>query len=159
MAVYEPGLHVREAQEGDVEALARLILRFYRFNEEFDPAWAVAEDAEEQARRLAVEYAGGRGLTLVAVSDEEVVGYLHVEVRENPMLASKRLGVITELYVLPSHRGRGIASRLVEEAQRILASRGVEHVAAEFPTQNYVAEGFYKSRGFRPYTSLYLREV
>jgi len=131
--VYEPSTHVRRPVEGDEAALARLILRFYRFNEEFDPAWAVAGDAEEAAAALAREYVAGKGLTLVAVSDEEVVGYLHAEVRENPMLEARRIGVITELYVLPQHRGRGIASRLVEEAAAALAGEGVEHVAAGVP--------------------------
>ncbi len=159
MAVFEPGIHVRPPVEGDLETLAQLILRFYRFNEEFDPAWAVVGDAEEKAREVARRYIEGEGLTLVALVDDKVVGYLHAEIRENPMLATGRLGVITELYVHPQYRRRGLASRLVEEAARRLAERGVEHVAAEFPSKNYVAEAFYSKRGFRPYTSIYLREV
>ena len=157
--MYEPGIHVRPPSEGDAEDLARLILRYYRFNEEFDPAWSLAEDAGEQARRLAAEYIAGKGVTLVALCDSRVIGYVHAEVRENPMLESKRIGVITELYVHPECRGRGIATRLVEETSRALAAQGVERVAAEYPTANYVARRFYESRGFRPYTSLYLREV
>jgi len=157
--MYEPGVVVRPPRPGEEEALAGLILRFYMFNEEFDPAWAVTEDAEEAAREVAREYVAGKGYTLVAVSDGRIVGYLHLEVRENRMLAARRVGVITELYVHPSWRGRGVASLLVEEAQQLLDREGVPHIAAEFPTKNYVAERFYTKKRFRPYTSLYLREV
>jgi len=157
--VYEPGLVIRPPRPGDEEGLARLILRFYLFNEEFDPAWAVTEDAEKAALERARQYVEGEGYTLVAVSEGGIAGYLHLEVRENPMLAAKRIGVITELYVHPSWRGRGVASTLVEEAQQLLEKEGVPHIAAEFPTKNYVAERFYTKKKFRPYTSLYLREV
>ncbi len=157
--MYEPGLYVRPASEKDLERLARLIYRFYSFNEEFDPAWALDEDAEAIARELAGEYIGSDDLVLVAEYDNEVVGYIRIVVVENRILASKRLGVIKELYVLPPFRGRGIASRLIAEAQERLGDMGVKHISAEFPAANYVAERFYRALSFRPYLSMYLREV
>ena len=157
--MYEPGVIVRPPREGEEEALARLILRFYLFNEEFDPAWAITDKPEEAALERARAYIAGEGETLVAVVDGRIAGYLHLEVRENPMLAAKKIGVITELYVEPSMRGRGIATLLVDEAEKMLERKGVPHIAAEFPSKNYVAERFYTKKKFRPYTSIYLREV
>ncbi|MEB3774599.1 MAG: GNAT family N-acetyltransferase [Desulfurococcales archaeon] len=157
--MYEPGLSVRRASESDLESLSRLVYRFYSFNQEFDPAWALDADAENIAAELAKEYISGEDLVLVADYDNEVVGYIRIVVMENRILASKRLGVIKELYVLPPFRGRGIASRLIAEAQKRLEEAGVKHIAAEFPSANYVAEEFYKSLRFRPYMSMYLREV
>ncbi len=157
--MYEPGIHVRKPTENDMEQLAELINRFYLFNEEFDPAWAIVEKAEAEAKTLAKEYIEGKGITLVAVIDDKVVGYIHAEIRENRMLESKKLGVITEVYVHPQARRRGIASRLVEEIQVLLGERGVKHVAAEFPAENFVARNFYSKLKFRPYASIYLREV
>ena len=157
--MYEPGLYIREAAEKDLDRLARLIYRFYSFNEEFDPAWALDESAESIAKELAAEYLSSDDLVLVADYDNEVVGYIRVVISENRILASKRIGIIKELYVIPQYRGRGIASRLITEAQERLSDRGVKHISAEFPTANYVAEKFYKSLSFRPYLSTYLREV
>lgn len=159
VAVYEPAIHVRRPLERDVEELSGLILRFYRFNEEFDPVYSVAEDAEEVARRLAEEYVKRSDLVVfVADFEGRVVGYVKGEVRETPMLNVKRLGVLSELYVLPTHRNMGIATKLIEEAASHLSGRGVWYLAVEFPTINYVAERFYRRMGFRPYTSIYLRE-
>ena len=157
--MYEPGIVIRRPLQEEVEELAGLILRFYRFNEEFDPAWSVIRNAEERAREVAKSYVEGKGFTLVATSGEKIVGYLHAVTREYPMLEKNLQAVITELYVLPTHRGKGIATKLVEEAIRELAKQGVTVVTSEFPTANFVAEKFYKSRGFRPYTSIYLKEV
>ncbi|MEB3860507.1 MAG: GNAT family N-acetyltransferase [Desulfurococcales archaeon] len=157
--MYEPGIVVRRPVREDVEALAGLILRFYRFNEEFDPAWSLTGDAENAARRLAEQYvSGGSGVTLVAAREHALVGYVRAVLRENPMLASK-MGVITELYVVPSYRRQGIAGSLLDNASRELAGLGADYIAAEFPTANYVAESFYRDRKFRPFLSVYLQEV
>lgn len=157
--MYEPAIVVRKPLEEDLEALANLIKRFYLFNEEFDPAWAVADNLDQAVLERAKAYINGEGLTLVAVLDKGPVGYLHAEVKENPLLATRKLGVITELYVTPSMRKRGIATRLVEEAQNAMAEMGITHIAAEFPSKNFVAESFYRKLKFRSYSSIYLREV
>jgi GNAT superfamily N-acetyltransferase len=75
------------------------------------------------------------------------------------MLEKKVQAVVRELYVLPQHRGKGIASKLVEAMEKELASKGITVMTSEFPTANFIAERFYKAKGFRPYTSIYLREV
>jgi ribosomal protein S18 acetylase RimI-like enzyme len=157
--MYEPGIHVRKPREEDLDQLADLIKRFYLFNEEFDPAWSIVPDPDNSARTLAKEYIEGSGKTLVALIDSTIVGYIHAEIRENKMLEAGKLGVITEIYVHPQARRRGIASRLVEEMQALLSEEKIRHIAAEFPAQNFVAKEFYSKLKFRPYADIYLREV
>jgi predicted N-acetyltransferase YhbS len=77
-------------------------------------------------REFESQRADGRlPLTLVAIEQDELLGavslifddlpgYEHL----NPWLAS--------LLVLPEHRGEGVGSRLVREAEKLLASNGVE---------------------------------
>ncbi len=158
--MYEPSVVVRRAEARDAEALAGLIERFYRFNEEFDPAWAVAAEAGEKALELAKAYiTDENSVVLVAEADGRVVGFVRAEVRDRPMLEAGRIGVIVELYVHPQYRRRGVAGRLVDEALRQLAGRGVRVLGAEFPSANVIARRFYEKHGFRPYTSVYIRDV
>ncbi len=157
--MYEPGIVIRKPEEKDLEQLAGLIYRFYLFNEEFDPAWSMIDNAKEKAKELAQKYYEGEGYTLVAVFEDKVIGYIHADIYRRPMLVAGKIGVVKELYVLPQYRGQGIASKLVDEMQELLRKEGIDYMAAEFPSANMVAEGFYRSRRFRPYTSLYLREV
>ena len=157
--MYEPGLVIRKPIRDDIPQLASLILRFHMFNEEFDPAMALKDNVEETARKVAEEYVEGNGITLVAQHEDKIIGYVRVEIREKPLLAAGKIGVITELYVTPQFRSRGVASSLVEEASKAITSMGISVITAEFPDLNFVAKNFYKKLGFRPYMDLYLREV
>lgn len=158
--MYEPSIVVRRAREEDIDDLIVMIERFYRFNEEFDPAWSTKPETRLVAKELASKYIGDpSSVVLVAQIDERIVGFVRAEVRENPILENGRLGVIVELYVHPQYRRRGVARRLVEEASKELARKGVNVVGAEFPSANKIAETFYESLGFRPYLSVYIKEV
>ncbi len=155
----EPRVTIRRATEADVESLAVLIRRFYAFNEEFDPAMETAGDVRDKALEVARARVAGGDLLLVAVHEGRLVGYVYGSIVENPLLARRRIGVLKELYVVPEERGRGIATTLIEEAMKELSKIGVHYIAVEFPTRNIVAQKFYEKLGFRPYMSVYLREV
>ncbi|MCX8165072.1 MAG: GNAT family N-acetyltransferase [Acidilobaceae archaeon] len=157
--MYEVNYIVRRAVEEDAKELAKLILRFYMFNEEFDKAMEVSREAEEVSLRIAEERIRGNNLLMVAAIDSKVVGYVYGAVLENPLLVRKEIGVLKELYVAPGFRGMGIARALVENASRELMKMGVKYIAAEFPSMNLVAEKFYEKLGFRRFVSIYLREV
>lgn len=160
MSPFEPGIHVRKPVEGDADSLARLISRFYMFNEEFDRAWALAPDYEERARESAERCIKCEDcICLVGVYNERVVGYVRAVVRENKMLASGRMGFIEELYVVPEERKSGVGRMLVREVLREMARLNVRMLAASFPEANFVAESFYRKLGFRRYMSVYLMEV
>jgi ribosomal protein S18 acetylase RimI-like enzyme len=157
--VFEPGLVIRRATEADVESLATLIRRFYMFNEEFDPAMETADNVRRVALDMAKARVAGGDLILVASYEGKLVGYVYGSVMENPLLARRKIGVLKELYVTPEERGRGIATALIESAMNELSKMEIRYVAVEFPSRNVVAQKFYEKLGFRPYMSVYLKEV
>jgi Acetyltransferases len=157
--VFEPGLVIRRATEADVESLATLIRRFYMFNEEFDPAMETADNVRRVALDMAKARVAGGDLILVASYEGKLVGYVYGSVVENPLLARRKIGVLKELYVTPEERGRGIATALIESAMNELSKMEIRYVAVEFPSRNVVAQKFYEKLGFRPYMSVYLKEV
>ena len=57
-------------------------------------------------------------------------------------------GHMYRLAVHPSHRRKGIARRLVERGEEILASWGVRRVIAIVETHHPWAMGFWSSAGF-----------
>lgn len=150
---------VRRPIEGEAERLAELIVRFYRFNEEFDPSMEPAPDVVETAIRVSKERIKAENILLAAFIDDVMVGYIYGYITENPMLYRRKIGVLKELYVMPGYRGRGIARALIEHATRELGRLGIKYTAVEFPTMNVVAEKFYEKLGFRKFLSIYLREV
>jgi ribosomal protein S18 acetylase RimI-like enzyme len=54
---------------------------------------------------------------------------------------------LQQLWVAPSHRGRGLGTTLVRAFEREAASRGVRHVYLE--TLSFQAPAFYEALGYR----------
>ena len=158
--MYEPGLSIRRVSQDDVAVAAKLIARFYRFNEEFDPAYSTVDDLEEEALKYLEQALDDQSsLVLGAYWDGKLVGIAHAVITNIPLLKNGRMGLLKELYVMPRYRRRGIASKLIEETKTALDEAGVLILAAEFPALNEVALSFYSKHGFRPLTSIFIQEV
>lgn len=159
-----PGIHLRPAHAADVPALAALLVRLKRLNEEFDPLLKVRADAEERAKDvLKADLGNPEALVLVAEGTgpdrEKVVGVVRALLRERMFYAPEKEGVILDIYLLPLHRRRGVGEFMLKETWELLRARGAGVITAEFPTQNEIAARFYAKRGFRPITALHARQV
>jgi ribosomal protein S18 acetylase RimI-like enzyme len=157
-------IHVRLARDADIPALAPLLVRLKRLNEEFDPLLKVRADAETRATEvLRADIANPKGVVLAAEGlgpeKEKVVGVVRAMVRERMFYEPELEGVILDIYLLPLYRRRGVGEYLLQEATVRLKEKGARVVTAEFPTQNEIALRFYAKRGFRPITSLHARSV
>ena len=104
--------------------------------------WDAVEREKEHYPRPAIE--------LVADDAGEIVGLLDLEVELEPgVLADRpgRGGMIWHLAVHPDHRRRGIASALLEEAERRARERGLERLEAWTRDDAHV-QRWYETRGF-----------
>ena len=157
-------IHVRLARDADIPALAPLLVRLKRLNEEFDPLLKVRADADARAAEvLKADIANPKGVVLAAEGlgpeKEKVVGVVRAMVRERTFYEPELEGVILDIYLLPLYRRRGVGEYLLHETTARLKEKGARVVTAEFPTQNEIALRFYAKRGFRPITSLHARSV
>jgi RimJ/RimL family protein N-acetyltransferase len=81
---------------------------------------------------------------------DELVGIIGVGVDGGRKLAHKR--VVWGMYVAPSHRGRGIAKRLLHQALQFAAAMpGVRQVNLGVNVTNTAALRLYESMGFKPF--------
>ena len=113
--------------------------------------WDAVEREKEQYERPAIE--------LVAEVDGTIVGLLDLEC-ETPALADRpgAGGMIWHLAVHPDHQRRGIASALLEEAERRARARGLERLEAWTRDDAHV-QRWYETHGFVPidgYLHVYL---
>ena len=157
-------IHVRLATDADVPALAPLLVRLKRLNEEFDPLLKVRPDVEERAAEvLRADLKNPRAVVLAAEgvgSDKEkIVGVVRALVRERLFYAPEHEGVILDIYLLPLYRRQGVGEYLLRETTEHLRGKGAGVVTAEFPTQNEIAVRFYAKRGFRPITALHAKSL
>ena len=108
-------------------------------NLDFIPSLDSLVDIEAYARKLA-----SKSTRIEVWYGGEIVGLAAVY---GPYAGQK--GFLSSLSVIPSHRRKGIAEMLIREAERILASRGVEVVELQVGARNESARSFYGHLGYK----------
>lgn len=89
-----------------------------------------------------VEYLAARGLS------GDALAKLQIDYdRPGPV------GEISQLATRPEWEGRGLASRMIEEAERRINGRGCEYAAIGVEAGNERAAGMYERRGYRKWKS------
>jgi predicted GNAT family acetyltransferase len=88
---------------------------------------------------------GGHQTYLVAWEDGAPVGHAHVA------WSGGKLGVpeIQDVFVVPEHRRRGIATELAAAAERMAAARGHERISLGHSVANEDARRLYERVGYR----------
>jgi GNAT superfamily N-acetyltransferase len=91
-------------------------------------------------------------LLILGIVEDVPISYgLAFDVAEHPFMPEwQRSGYITQLYVAPEHRRRGIGRELVEFIFDWLASRGVTNVLLNVIAGESTAEQFWRAQGFTP---------
>ncbi len=111
---------------------------------------------EENARRM-VEFvkkviAEDPNQILIAEEGGSLVGYLLFQKQAKLALeTSRHWGHISDLYVAPDHRGRGVGADLLRTCLEYLRSAGVSHVWLNVWAQNERAMRLYRKAGFKDY--------
>jgi ribosomal protein S18 acetylase RimI-like enzyme len=96
-----------------------------------------------------------RGRFVLAEAEGAPIGFVAywIDVDDGPLLARKwrRQGYISDLYVEPAWRRRGIAAALMERAERYFARLGLRRVMIHALGANRPALALYRKRGFETY--------
>jgi ribosomal protein S18 acetylase RimI-like enzyme len=131
-------MSVRRATEADLDTLREL---WSAFQEEIpEPDWADF-DAEQELAEIA-EIVRDE-IALIAEEDGAALGYALARKR------GSRLGRLTDLYVVPAARGRGVSRDLTREVVRLLREQGLDHVDLQVVASNAAARAIYARWGFR----------
>jgi len=68
-------------------------------------------------------------------------------------------GVVENLYVVPTARGNGHGTALLDAAEEALSGTGAERIVLEAMAANEDARQFYEATGYRPHRVTYERSV
>ena len=139
-------MDVRGAKLGDVESIRDVAERAW--DVAYDgilPDEVIDETVEDWYSREFVERALSREETvlLVAVEDEEVVGFAHAVSEEGEE------GDLLRLYVDPDRWDRGIGTRLFERVREELGNAGIRRLKAMVLAENEIGNAFYRDLGFQ----------
>lgn len=133
-------IEIRQVEPEELEAVVRL------FKEQVyvdDPS-----DAEEHF----ADHAAGDGTTFLAMVDGEFAGHLTIRWRpRSPSLRAQGLPLIQDLNVFSQFQRRGIATRLMDAAERLIATRFDTAVIVVGLFDAYgPAQRLYARRGYVP---------
>jgi ribosomal protein S18 acetylase RimI-like enzyme len=129
-------VEIRLATEGDLYRIAQMTRDLTRHLGAF--VWRV----ESHLRHVKRRFANRRYIYLVAVEDEEVVGFTGAE------LKSSRTAYLMKGYVEPSHRRRGVMRQLEGALIEILREKGVSKVDLIVDTRNQEGRATWIALGY-----------
>ena len=89
--------------------------------------------------------------TIIALVDDEIVGYASVAIREQPRFYKiRKVGAISALMVAKKHRRRGIAAKLLEGSRAFFHRHGIKYFTLYTAAANEGAIRFYEHNSMAP---------
>jgi GNAT superfamily N-acetyltransferase len=133
---------IEKATAEDITELCGLLDILFSQEVEFKP------DAEAQERGLrAIVTNPDVGIILVARHNEKVIGMVNMLFTVSTALGG-RVALLEDMVVLPSQRGSGIGSRLLNAAISTAREHHCQRMTLLTDNDNATAHGFYERHGF-----------
>lgn len=144
-------MNIRPLRATEIETVVEELWRpFAEGMAERNARFELAEDANEAiTTNLNHGVRQDNVFAFVAEDDDELIGYLLLEVRSAPPIFARGLdGAIDQLYVKPSHRREGVGEALIDRASRIAQEKGAENLVLTLDAGNEAGLEFYDTLDF-----------
>ncbi|HEX8100896.1 MAG TPA: GNAT family N-acetyltransferase [Actinomycetota bacterium] len=151
-------VRIRTGSASDVDAAVALFSELDRF----ERGWRIFEPRADIFDRTRKHYeelvAEGSGILVLAETGGRLVGMGVAEVARPSMVSDEQAVEISNVFVDPDFRGRGIGRAIVRELVNFAEGRGVERMVLKVFSANQSGERFWTSLGFEPrYTQFIAR--
>lgn len=134
-------MHIISVTPNEVGLVAPLFDQYRVFyRQPSDPALAQAFIAERVANRESVIF--------LALQDGEPVGFTQLYPSFSSVSA-RRTWILNDLYVVPSCRGQGVGSALLERARAHAQATGAKGLGLQTAVENLNAQRLYEALGYR----------
>jgi len=142
---------IREATIEDLKRVKFLWLKLAEEMYEYEKyIYPSSENAERWFLSVSSTLGEGRGKVLVAQLNGEIVGFIYFIHSLSMFLeASKQVALISDMYVKPEFRRRGIGSLLLKKCFEKLRKLNIKHVTLSVLSENLAAVKFYEKHGFK----------
>ncbi|SEQ94661.1 GNAT family N-acetyltransferase [Natrinema salaciae] len=144
-------MNVRNIREDEIETLVDdLWVPFAAEMADLDSYNEVADEVRESALTYRRDHLADDDVaTFVADADGPIAGYAVVVSGDSPpVFARGPEATLEELYVVPAHRGEGIATALMDRAEGWAADRGCDYITLSVNASNDSAAALYESSGY-----------
>jgi ribosomal protein S18 acetylase RimI-like enzyme len=153
MASCPVAITIRPAVSEDANGIARTFLESAEYHALLDPerySTPAVEtiSARYRERRQHPPDADGQSITLVAVLNGEVVGFLDARLERSPDAMHREMIYchVAEISVSSRHQNHGIGEQLLRAAEDWGCRQGAEFASLEYHAANTRASNFYQRR-------------
>ncbi|MCU4971543.1 GNAT family N-acetyltransferase [Halobacteria archaeon AArc-m2/3/4] len=150
MTTTDTDLRIEFATETDLETLADDWIALAREQEELGSH--IVPDANREAiRDVLAAHQFNDGLLVARIPADETAGFASFSIERGMFTLDSTRGVLSNLYVKPPYRDRGIGTALLKEVEHTLTERGATVVILEAMAANEAARRFYRRHGYDTY--------
>ena len=153
-------LELTRASAEDAAALSELFIRYVRELEGHDMVYSL--DEESVPGLIQGRIRSRVALAAVAKDQGTPIGFLFCSISRlsgYTYEGSPLFGYISDTYVLPEYRGRGVAAGLCAMAEQWLKENEVGYVELKVLEKNTGAHTFWSGRGFEPAVRVYGKKI
>ena len=135
-------MKLTKAIQSDIPELVELLRTLFEQEAEFEP------NPEAQRKALIkIIFDPKIGTILLARNDEKILGMINLLFTESTALGAK-VAILEDMVVLPTFRGEGIGSQLIDYAIDESKKEGCKRITLLTDIENIKAQSFYQKKGF-----------
>src|SRR5262249_46520467 len=116
------------------------------------------EIREEYFKKVSKQIEKNEGVVLVAEDERKALGFLVGFVSEDDDVlvdeAFNRFAYVSDVFVVPEARGKGVGQKLLDEFRRLMKVRGLKWVRIGLKSKNKLALSSYLKNGFEEYETV-----
>lgn len=152
---------IREARPNDVSAIVALWKELMDFHALLDPFFTRDENGHLSFVRLLTQLMeSGKGLVLVAVDGDRVVGFTQAAITNySPTVKLRPFGLIYDTMVDNEYRRRGIGARLFAKQKEWFAAMGINRLEVRAMADNELSNAFWRKMGFNAFLINYAQNI
>jgi len=154
-------MKIRKAKKEDIPAIKDLVLKLFSKWEKIDPADKLDKDwfKKSKSNKFYTDMIKDKDKLLIVAEEDKVVGYLLLETKyRDPFIKENKVGYVSELFVLPEYRGRGIAKLLLKEGDKWFKKQKFKWIQVSTHALDKPANKFWMSRGFTEFNKYYKKK-
>ena len=146
-------IKVREAKAEDLDTVSDLWEELAKHHADLSDDFALAWDSKRRwSKYLHTKFTEISTKLIVAEEEGKIVGFMLCMLSPNvPIYKEKKIGVISDAYVMAERRKRGVAKKMFDVALKWFLKNKVKTVELNVATINPEAQAVWKSLGFAPF--------
>jgi len=144
---------IRKAKVKDVPNMAKLGAALLKHHEKFDKYFSPAKGIEKIYKKLfkSAVYSP-KSLLLIAEERGKIIGYALASIEKRPPVYKlRKIGNISDTYIIPAYRRRGITDRFIKEIFQWFKIKKIKNIELQVHVKNEIGKAAWSKYGFRAY--------